>query len=105
MHRFSRYAFVVGFAYAALPVSAMAQPVDPGTEGELANILPPEVGRRVCYARSYDAEHLKAHPKQKVTEIRFRLAYYRHDPTTTRHRGSATTTSRYWPSCAATRTR
>lgn len=59
---------------------AGAQPVEPGAEGELANLLPPEVGRRVCYARRYDAAHLNAHPEQKVTEIQFRLSYFRHDP-------------------------
>jgi hypothetical protein len=85
MHRFSRYAFatgfaVVGLAYVMPTVPAMAQPVEPGAEGELANLLPPEVGRRVCYARRYDAAHLNAHPQQKVAEIKFRLAYYRHDP-------------------------
>jgi hypothetical protein len=59
---------------------AGAQPVMPGEEGELVNFLPPEVGRRVCYARIYSQEHLAQHPKQKVAEIQFRLTYYRHEP-------------------------
>lgn len=80
MHRLWGYAVLVGLVTATLPVAVLAQPVEPGAEGELANLLPPEVGRRVCYARNYSAEHLKAHPKQKVTEIQFRLAYHRHDP-------------------------
>lgn len=59
---------------------AAAQPVAPGEEGELIDLLPPEVGRRVCYARAYSQEHLAQHPKQKVAEIQFRLTYYRHEP-------------------------
>lgn len=59
---------------------AGAQPVMPGEEGELVNFLPPEVGRRVCYARVYSQQHLAKHPKQKVAEIQFRLTYYRHEP-------------------------
>jgi hypothetical protein len=80
MSRLCRQALVAGLLCVAVPAPVVAQPVEPGKEGELANILPPEVGRRVCYSRRYDAAHLNSHPKQKVTEIQFRLAYYRHDP-------------------------
>jgi hypothetical protein len=59
---------------------AGAQTVTPGEEGELAKFLPPEPGRRICYARTYSAEHLKKHPQQTVTEVAFRLAYFRHEP-------------------------
>ena len=59
---------------------AGAQTVTPGEEGELAKFLAPEPGRNICYARVYSPEHLKKHPKQQVTEISFRLAYYRHEP-------------------------
>ena len=38
-----------------------------------ATILPPEPGRKACWRRVYDAKHLKAHPRQKVTELIFFL--------------------------------
>jgi hypothetical protein len=59
---------------------ARAQAIEPGKEGELANFIPPEAGARACFSRVYDAAHLKAHPKQQVTEMQFRIAYYIHDP-------------------------
>jgi hypothetical protein len=59
---------------------AMGDTVEPGKEGPLADILAPEPGARVCFRRIYDAQHLKAHPKQTVAEIGFRLAYHRFEP-------------------------
>lgn len=59
---------------------AFAQAIPPGEEGELARILEPEPGARICYRRIYDAAHLKAHPRQTVTEMEFRLAYHRFEP-------------------------
>ncbi|MGH6734946.1 MAG: hypothetical protein ACRECX_02545 [Methyloceanibacter sp.] len=38
-------------------------------------LLPPNPGAEVCYARVYDADHLKRHPKQRVTEMIFSLRY------------------------------
>lgn len=64
----------------AAPSTASGQAITPGEEGELANFLEPEAGKRICYARIYTPEHLAKHPKQKVTEIGFRLAYYRFPP-------------------------
>ena len=63
---------------ASLPVTTLA--ITTGEEGELANFVPPEDGARACFARTYDAEHLKNHPKQTVTEMQFRLTYYIHEP-------------------------
>jgi len=63
-----------------LGLVALAQPVEIGKEGELANILPPQPGTQICYARQYSAEHLQAHPKQTVTAVEFRLTYYSHEP-------------------------
>lgn len=57
-----------------------AQPVEPGREGALADILRPVPGQSVCFTRSYDAAHLKAHPAQRVTGLTLRLSYHRHDP-------------------------
>ena len=76
-----RMAFYGAFCVsAAMLVSAGAQTVTPGEEGELAKFLAPEPGRHICYARVYSPEHLKKHPRQQVTEVGFRLAYYRHEP-------------------------
>ena len=61
-------------------VGASADTVAPGQEGELLKFLPPEPGKHICFARVYDADHLASHPKQKVTEIEFRLAYHRFEP-------------------------
>ncbi len=36
-------------------------------------ILPPEPGRRACWRRVYDPQHLAAHPRQKVAELTFLL--------------------------------
>lgn len=59
---------------------AVPQAIEPGKEGALALIVPPKDGARACYARVYDADHLKAHPRQKVAAIGFRLTYYIHEP-------------------------
>jgi hypothetical protein len=37
----------------------------------LADILPPMPGARACFARRYDAKHLRAHPAQSVTGVTF----------------------------------
>lgn len=71
-------ALALGLCLHALP--AAAQPVPPGREGALARLVPPEPGARACYARRYDAAHLEAHPRQRVTEIALRIAYHRHPP-------------------------
>ena len=68
--------------FLALTSSARAEAVAPGEEGALKDILLPTPGTHICFSRTYDAAHLKAHPKQTVSYIEFRLAYYRHDPDT-----------------------
>lgn len=65
---------------AAGPVSASAQAIPPGEEGELAEIVRPVPGERACFRRAYDANHLAAHPHQQVTSMEFRLTYHRYDP-------------------------
>ena len=59
---------------------AAAQTVPPGQEGELGKLLPPVHDRKICFARTYDAAHLKRHPQQKVTALLFQIRYHRHDP-------------------------
>jgi hypothetical protein len=59
---------------------AGAEAVPPGEEGALADILPPVHEAKVCFARTYDAAHLRRHPRQKVTGLLFQVRYYRHEP-------------------------
>ena len=69
----------LALAMLILTVAAFSQAIAPGEEGPLKEILPPEPGTQICFARSYDAAHLAKHPKQKVTDIKFHLAYYKHE--------------------------
>ena len=79
-----RFLFGLGIAAATAlafgATTAPAEPVMPGEEGALAAFALPEPGNRVCFSRVYDEAHLKAHPKQKVTAMDLRIAYYKHDP-------------------------
>ena len=79
MRRLSRYALIAGLV-AMTPLSAAGQTVPPGEEGKLAALLPPREDAHICYTRFYSPDHLARHPAQTVTEVAFRLAYYRHDP-------------------------
>lgn len=73
--------FVVSMAILlTIAPQAMAQAIEPGKEGVLADLLAPTPGKRLCFARSYSKDHLEAHPKQKVTDVQFHLSYYRHQP-------------------------
>jgi len=40
-------------------------------DARLAEILPATPGVKACFARTYDAKHLRAHPKQRVTAVTF----------------------------------
>jgi hypothetical protein len=42
---------------------------------KLKALLPPAPDAQACYARTYNAEHLQQHPKQKVTELVLFLRY------------------------------
>lgn len=59
---------------------APGQAIDPGREGALAELVPPVPGRSACFARRYDAAHLKAHPAQTVTAMAVQIRYHRHEP-------------------------
>lgn len=63
-----------------LAIAAHAQPVPPGEEGELLRFVPPTPGEHACFRRVYDAGHLAAHPDQTVTDMEFRIAYFRREP-------------------------
>lgn len=59
---------------------AFAQAIPPGEEGALLGFLAPHHGEHACFRRAYDAEHLAAHPDQTVSEMEFRIAYFRWEP-------------------------
>ena len=42
----------------------------------LATIVPVQPEARACFARVYDAAHLKKHPRQTVTAMEFRLTWH-----------------------------
>jgi len=42
---------------------------------KLKALLPPAPDAQACYARTYDPDHLKQHPKQKVTELILFIRY------------------------------
>lgn len=82
MQRPIQFAVVLATVALALAYAspAAAEAVPPGEEGALADILPPVHDRKVCFTRTYDAAHLRRHPKQKVTSLLFRIRYFRHEP-------------------------
>lgn len=73
-----RFAASVGLV--VLASSAAAQPVPVGQEGPLAELVPPIHGRKACFARTYDAAHLRAHPAQRVQAMALGVDYHRHQP-------------------------
>jgi hypothetical protein len=50
------------------------------TIAALTPILAPQPGNKACYSRAYDAAHLKAHPRQRITAMRFLLSVGAYDP-------------------------
>lgn len=58
---------------------ALAQEENPWADATLAQLLPPNPGAKLCYARSYDAAHLKQHPKQTVTNVTFMMRVVGYD--------------------------
>jgi hypothetical protein len=59
--------------------SLLADPAMPEYRGpdyfKLKALLPPGPDAALCFARTYDAEHLSQHPKQKVTGLVLFLRY------------------------------
>jgi hypothetical protein len=65
---------------AVLGMSALNQTASHASEtakGDqvLNAILPPVVGRKACFSRTYDGTHLRQHPNQQVTAMTFELRY------------------------------
>ena len=46
----------------------------------LAALLALQAGNKACYARSYDAAHLRAHPRQRITAMKVLLTVQAYDP-------------------------
>jgi hypothetical protein len=55
------------YDYAPPPAATIAS----GQVAKLADIVPATPGARVCFARSYDAKHLREHPRQRVAGVTF----------------------------------
>jgi hypothetical protein len=63
-----------------------AQTIDTSRGLQALNaILPPVVGQRACFARTYDRQHLAEHPRQRVTAMMFRLQYAKIPDTDIQH--------------------
>jgi hypothetical protein len=73
--------FSVG-CLASILVSTMALAATPETPGftALNAMLPAQPGNKACYVRSYDAKHLRAHPHQRITAMKFLLRVGAYDP-------------------------
>jgi hypothetical protein len=56
-------------ASAGSPVGAREGPGN----AALISLLAPQIGNRACYARRYDAAHLRANPRQRITAMTFLL--------------------------------
>src|SRR5262245_58965541 len=74
---------LLSFAAGTVVAAGIVAAVDSGTrravaEGrsmpfaKLAELLPAEPDRKACYARTYDATHLRDHPKQRVISVEVR---------------------------------
>ena len=58
-----------------LGIALTSATADDAPYARLKALLPPGDEAQACYARTYDAAHLKKHPKQKVTDMVFFLRY------------------------------
>ncbi len=61
--------FVAVLLASVLPVGADEMPNPPRTTPPIVAFV--DTSKPFCFARTYDAAHMKAHPKQKVTAIAF----------------------------------
>jgi hypothetical protein len=55
--------------------ASIATADDEGSYVKLKALLPPGKDARLCVARVYDAEHLRQHPKQQVTDMTLSIRY------------------------------
>lgn len=72
---------VIGSALCALALSAGLAVADtPPGIGALVPLLAPQKGNKACYIRTYDNAHLRAHPRQRITAMKFLLGVKEYDP-------------------------
>jgi len=50
------------------------------TFAALGAILPAQAGNKACFARVYDREHMRAHPRQRIAAMTFLLRVEAYDP-------------------------
>ena len=67
-------------AAAFLTIGGLAAAETPQGLVALMKLLPPQPGNKACYVRSYDAAHLRAHPAQRITAMKFLLGVKTYDP-------------------------
>jgi hypothetical protein len=65
---------LVGLGLVANPGALSADDED-ASYAKLKRLVPPGKDSRLCVARTYDAEHLQAHPKQRVTDMTLSIRY------------------------------
>jgi hypothetical protein len=70
---------ILGSVLACSGGSSSAAPDTPGFIA-LNAMLPAQPGNKACYVRSYDNAHLRAHPHQRVTAMKFLLGVGAYDP-------------------------
>src|SRR5471032_1938128 len=68
-----------GLALVLSGVALAATPESPGFAA-LNALLPAQPGNKACYVRSYDNAHLRAHPHQRITAMKFLLGVDAYDP-------------------------
>lgn len=69
---------VLGVALVLIGLTAAA--AEEPRNDALHALLTPSAGNKACYARSYNAAHLRAHPRQRVTAMKFLLVVEAYDP-------------------------
>ena len=65
--------FGVTLLFLAIAGASMRSAAQGAAPWAAEKILPAEPGRKACFARIYDAKHLRDHPKQKVSSLIFFL--------------------------------
>jgi len=71
---------ISGLALLLIGAAASAATQDRPGVAVFNTLLAPEVGNKTCYIRSYDAAHLRAHPRQRITTMKLALGVTAYDP-------------------------
>ena len=72
----------MAFVFAAVLLSPAAAPAEPETPAfaALRAILPAQPDNKICFASAYDAAHLRDHPRQRISAMKFLLRVGAYDP-------------------------